>query len=112
MQDMGISTIDAPTGLVSQFPIRLWFAAPELSHFLFNDNHDRPLHPLMGPFIRKYLSMFESIDDGDDGMRHLNTGLCETRLLACSMLEDTKSAPTQEQRMFLDPAYSQRPKQF
>jgi len=87
MQEMGISTIDAPTGLVTSALIRLWFTALELGHPLIDDNHDKPLHPLMGPFLRRYLSRFESMDDDDDEMGHL-TGLCATRMLAHSMLED------------------------
>jgi len=52
MQEMGISTADAPTSGVTQVPIRLWFTTPELGHLLIDDNHDRPLHPLIGPFLR------------------------------------------------------------
>ena len=65
MQEMGISAVDAPTRLVT---MRLWFLAPELGYPLINDDHDRPLHPLMGPFLRRYLSRFEDIDDNDDEM--------------------------------------------
>jgi len=42
----------------------------------------------MGPFFRRYLSRFESMDDDDDEMGHLYTGLCDTRKLACTMLEN------------------------
>jgi len=42
----------------------------------------------MGPFLRKYLSRFEGVDDDDDEMGHLYTGLSHTRLVARSMLED------------------------
>jgi len=88
MQEMGISAIDAPTGLVTPVPIRLWFTAPELSYALIDDNHNRPLHPLMGPFFRRYLSRFESMDDDDNKTRHPYTGLCDTRKWARTMFED------------------------
>ena len=90
MQDMGISATDAPTGWVTPVPILLWFTEPELGHPLIDENHDRSLHPLMGPFLCRHLSRFEDIDDDDDEMGHLYTGLCDcdTRGLARTMLED------------------------
>jgi len=42
---------------------------------------------MVGPFLREYLSSHENMEDEDDEMRHLCTGLCETRVLACTMLE-------------------------
>jgi len=42
----------------------------------------------MGPFLRRYLSRFEDMDDDDDEMGHLYAGLCDTRGLACTMMED------------------------
>jgi len=54
MQDMDISAADTPTSGVTSSPIRLWFTAPELGHPLIDDNHDRPLHPLVGPVLREY----------------------------------------------------------
>jgi len=59
MQEMDISAADAPTSGVTSSPIRLWFTAPELGHPLIDDNYDRPLHPLVGPFLRDYLSRHE-----------------------------------------------------
>jgi len=88
MQEMGILATDAPTGWVTPVPIRLWFTVPELGHSLIDDNHDRPLHPLTGPFLRRYLSRFEDMDDDDDEMGRLYTGLCDTRGFARTMLED------------------------
>jgi len=84
MQDMGISATDVPTGWVTL----LWFTELELGHPLIDETHDRSLHPLMGPFLRRYLSRFEDIDDDDDEMGHLYSGLCDTRGLARTMLED------------------------
>jgi len=65
MQEMGILAADAPTSGVTPAPIRLWFTAPELGHPLINDNHNRPLHPLVGQFLRKHLSRHEDIDNED-----------------------------------------------
>jgi len=93
MQEIGISATDAPTSGVPPVPIRLWFTAPELGHPLIDDNYDRPLHPLVGPFLRGYLSRHEDIDDEDDEMGHFYTDLCDTRLLAHTMLEDWESEP-------------------
>jgi len=42
----------------------------------------------VGPFLRGYLSRYEDMDDDDDEVRHLYTGLCDTRGLARIMLED------------------------
>ena len=42
----------------------------------------------MGPFLRRYLSRLEDMDDDDDEMGHLYTSLCDTRGLARTMLED------------------------
>jgi len=93
MQEMGILAADAPTGGVTPAPIRLWFTAPELGHPLIDYNHDRPLHPMVGPFLREYLSRHEDMDDEDDEMGHLHTGLCNTRVLARTMLEDWETEP-------------------
>jgi len=60
----------------------LWFTVSELGHPLIDDNHDRPLHPLMGPVLCEYLSRFEGMDNNDDEMRHLYTGLSDTRFWA------------------------------
>ena len=89
MQEMDISAADAPTSGVTSSPIRLWFTAPELGHPLIDDNHDRPLHPLVGPFLRGYLSRYEN----DDEMGHLYTCLGDTRVLASTMLEDWETEP-------------------
>jgi len=78
IQEMGISATDAPTGWVTPAPMRLWFTAPELGHPLIDDNHDKSSHPLMGPFLRRYLSRSEDMYDDDDEMGHLYIGLCDT----------------------------------
>jgi len=88
MQSMGTSATDAPTSWVTPVPIRLWFTAPELGHPLIDDNHNRPLYPLVGLFLRRYLSRYEDMDDDNDEMGHVYTGLCDTRGLARRMLED------------------------
>ena len=93
MQEMDILAADAPTSGVTPAPIRLWFTAPELGHPLIDDNHDWPLHPLVGLFLRKYLSRHEDIHDEDDEMGHLYKGLCDTRVLARTMLEDWETEP-------------------
>jgi len=93
MQGMGISAADAPSSEVTPVPIHLRFTAPELGHPLIDDNHDRPLHPLVGPFLREYLSRHEDMEDDDDEMGHLYTGLCDTRVLARTMLEDPETEP-------------------
>jgi len=85
---MGISAANAPASGVTPVPIRLWFTAPELGHPLIDDNHDRPLHPLVGPFPCGYLSRHEDMDDEDDEMGHFYTSLCDTRILARTMLAD------------------------
>jgi len=85
MQEMGISATDSPASWVTPVSIRRWFTDPELGYHLIDD---RFLHPLIGPFLRRYLSSFEDMDDDDDEMGHLSTGLCDTRGLACTMLED------------------------
>jgi len=54
MQEIDISAADTPTSGVTSPPIRLWFTAPELGHPLIDDNHDMPLHPIVGPFLREY----------------------------------------------------------
>jgi len=86
MQEMGMLATDAPSDWVTPVPICLWFTDPELGYPLVVDNHDRPLHPLMGLFLRRYLSRFE--EDDSDEMGHLYTGLCDTGGLARTMLED------------------------
>jgi len=73
MQEMGISVADASTSGVTSVLIRLWFTAPELGHPLIDDIHDRPLHPLVGPFLRGYLSRYEDMDDENDEIRYLYT---------------------------------------
>ena len=88
MQEMSISAADAPTSGVTPAPIRLWFKAPKLGHPLIVDNHDRLLHPRVGPFLREYSSRHEDMNDEDNEMGHLCTGLCNTRVLARTMLED------------------------
>jgi len=93
MQEMGILEADAPTSGVTPAPIHLWFTASELGHPLIDDNHDRPLHPMVGPFLCEYLSRHEDMDDEDDEMRHLYTGFCDTRVLAHAMLEDCETEP-------------------
>ena len=93
MQEMGISADNTPTSGVTPVPIRLWFIAPELGHPLIDDNHDRPLHPLVGPFLRGYLSRHEDMDDEDDEMGHFYTGSSDTRVLARTMLEDWETEP-------------------
>jgi len=93
MQEMDISAADAPTSGVISSPIRLWFTAPELGHPLIDDNHDRPLHPLVGPFLREYLSRYEDMDGDDDEMGHLYKSLGDTRVLARTMFEDWETEP-------------------
>jgi len=63
MQEMCITATDAPTSGVPPIPIPLWFTAPELGNPPIENKHDRPLHPLVGPFLREYLSRREDIDD-------------------------------------------------
>jgi len=63
MQEMAILTTDSPTDPSIQAPIHLWFTAPEVGHPPFDDNHERPLHRLVGPFLHEYLSRFEGMDD-------------------------------------------------
>jgi len=94
MQEMGILAADTPTSGVTPAPIRLWFTAQELGHPLIDDNHNRSLHPMVGPFLREYLSRHEDMDDEDDEMGLLYIDLCDTRVLARTMLEDwgTKQA--------------------
>ena len=93
LKDMIQEAADAPTSGVTSSPIRLWFTAPELGHLLIDDNHDRPLYPLVGLFFRGYLSRYEDMDDDDDEMGHLYTGLGDTRELARTMLEDWETEP-------------------
>jgi len=93
MQEMGILAADAPNSGVTPAPIRLWFTGPELGHPLIDDNHDRPLYPMVGPFLREYLSRHEDMNDEDDEMGHLYTGLCDTRVLVRTMLEDWETEP-------------------
>jgi len=93
MQEMGISAADAPTSGVTPAPIHLWFTSPELGHPLIDDNHDRPLHPLVGPFLCEYLSRHEDMDDEDDEMGHFYTGLCDTRMLVRTILENWETEP-------------------
>ena len=73
MQEMGILEADAPTSGVTPAPMHLWFTASELGHPLIDDNHDRPLHPMLDPFLRAYLSRHEDMHDKDDEMGHLYT---------------------------------------
>jgi len=87
MQEMGILTTDAFTDPSTQASIHLWFTAPELGHPLIDDDHERPLQQLMGPFLRENLSRFLGMDDDDDEMGHLHTGFSYTRFLALSILE-------------------------
>lgn len=81
----------------------------------------------MGPFLRRYLSSFEDMDDDEEEMGHLYTGLCDDRGLSCTMLEDWeiehavedndigKAIPNQHLRRnretLLDSAHSQRSQQ-
>jgi len=58
-----------------------------------DDNHDRPLHPLVGPFLRGFLPRHEDRDNEDDEMGHFYTGLCDTKVLARTMLEDWETEP-------------------
>ena len=88
MRVMGISMSDEQNEQSAQNPFLLWFTGPELGHPLVDDNHERPLHPLIGPFLRRRLSEFGDMDDDDDEMGHLHTGQGDTRTLALSMLED------------------------
>ena len=44
----------------------------------------------MGPFLREYLSRHEDIDDDDDEMGHLYTGLDDIRVLARTMTTTTR----------------------
>jgi len=48
---------------------------------------------MVGPFLREYLSGHEDMDDEDDEMGHLYTSLCDTRVLARTMLEDWETEP-------------------
>ena len=92
MQELDILAADTPTSGVTSSLISLWFIAPEVGHPLIDDNHDRPLHQMVGPFLREYLSRHEDMDD-DDEMGHLYTGLGDTKVLARTMLEDWETEP-------------------
>jgi len=87
MQEMGMSLEDPPTESSAYYPIHLWFTAPELGHPLIIDKHARYLHPLVGPFLREYLSSYDGGDDDDDEMGHLYTGHGDIRTLARNMLD-------------------------
>ena len=93
MQEMGMSLVDSPTESSSHDPIYLWFTTPELGHPLIVDNHERYMHPLVGPFLREYLSSYDGVDDDDDAMGHLYTGHGNTRTLARSMLDSWDMDP-------------------
>ena len=68
--------------------IQLWFTCPELSHPLIKNHYYRSLHPLVGPFLRGYLSNPECFDNDDDEMGHLSTlGLDDARTLARDMVD-------------------------
>jgi len=97
MQKMGIVAADASINGVIPVPIRLWFTAPKLGHPLIDDNHNRPLHPLVGPFLRGYLHRYEDIDDNDDVVGHIYTALCDTRGLARTILQDWEFQPAVEE---------------
>jgi len=88
MQEMGIAAADAPTSWVTPVPIRLWFTGPELGHPLIDDNHDRPLHPLVGPFVRGYLSPRQDAQHRNWDCLHLyvchDSLMCMTCLLVCT----------------------------
>jgi len=86
LQEMGISTTDIPTDLLIHAPIHLWFTAPELGHPIVDNNRERPLRPLVGLFLHEDLSRCEGMDDDNDEMGHIYTGVCDTRCLARSML--------------------------
>ena len=92
-QEMGISAADAPTSGVTPVPIRLWFTTPELGHPLIDDNHNRLIHPLVGLFLRGYLSRHEDMNNEDYEMGHLYTSLCNTRVLVRTILEDWETEP-------------------
>jgi len=68
IQEMGLLAADAPTSGVIPAHIRLWSTTPELGHPLIDDNHERLLHPVVGPFLREYLSRHKDMDDEDDKM--------------------------------------------
>jgi len=48
---------------------------------------------MVGPFLREYVSRHEDMDDDDDEMGLLYTGLGDTRVLARTMLEDWETEP-------------------
>jgi len=56
MQEMDMSTTDSPADASSHGLIHLWFTAPEMGHPFIVDNHERHMHPLVGPFLHEYLS--------------------------------------------------------
>jgi len=61
--------------------------APDLGHPLVDDNYDRPLHPLVGSFLREYLFNFDGFGDNDDKMGHLHVSVQDNlRTLARDML--------------------------
>lgn len=64
LQDLG-TTKATPHGAPS---IYLWLTSPELGYPLQDDNYDRPLNPMIGPFLRAYLSEPRDIEDDDDEM--------------------------------------------
>ena len=51
---------------------------------------------MVGPFLCEYLSRHEDMDDEDDEMGHLYTGLCDTRVLTRTMLEVWETRPAVE----------------
>jgi len=88
MQDKDIATTDSPPMALAHDPnIHLWFTAPEVGHPLAVDNHYRPSHPLVGPFLKEYHSSYDGMDD-DDEVGHLHTtGQGNSRSLAREMLD-------------------------
>ena len=47
----------------------------------------------MGPFLRGFLPRHEDRDNEDDEMGHFYTCLCDTKVLARTMLEDWETEP-------------------
>jgi len=88
LQDLGTTEVTPHSASAQASANHVWFTSPELGHPLQDDNNDRPLHPLIGPYLREHLSGSGDIDDDDDEMGHLHvSGQHDSRFLAWDMLD-------------------------
>jgi len=112
LQDLG-TTDTTPHGTPAQSPsIQIWFTSSDVGRPLNDDNYDRPLHSMIGPFLRDYLSGFGEFDDDDDEMGHLHfLAQHGSRSLARDMMDSgmclsPDPAPTPPQEHLFDTAGS------